>query len=105
MHGLRGCPIPGIVGSCRRASLVGHREDVAVMVVGVQDRLRCGALGHGPIQEVSVDVIYANGDRAVPVRYGRYSSVSGVVVRCDFRKVVRVASRFAGSAACTDQAD
>ena len=38
-NGLRGCPIPGIVGPCRRAGPVGHGQDVAVMVVGVRDRL------------------------------------------------------------------
>lgn len=32
-----------------------------------------------------VDVVYAHGDRAVPVGYGGYSSVGGVGVRRDFR--------------------
>jgi len=72
------------------------------MVIGVCDRLRCGALGHGPAQEVTVDVVYANGDRAVPVRYGRYFSVGCVGVRRDFRKVIRVAARFAGSSSRSD---
>lgn len=52
-----------------------------------------------------MDVVYANGDRSVPVRNRRYSSVGGVGVRCDFRKVVHEASGFAGSSAHTDQAD
>ena len=56
-HGLRGRPVPGIVGPCRRTGTVGHREDVAVMVVGVRDRLRYGALGHGPAQETPLDVV------------------------------------------------
>ena len=75
------------------------------MVIGVRDRLRGGTLGHGPAQEVPVDVVYTDGDRSVPVRYGRYFSVGGVGVRCGFRKVVRVAARFAGSAFRPDQAD
>jgi len=104
-HGLGGRTVPGIVGPCRRAGPVRHRQDVAVMVVGVRDRLRCGALGHGLAQEVPVDIVYADGDRAVPVRYGGYSSVGGVGVQCDFRKVVRIASRFAGSSSRPDQAD
>jgi len=52
-----------------------------------------------------VNIVDANGNRAVPVRYGRYSSVSGVGIRRDFRKVVCVASRFAGSSSRPDQAD
>jgi len=75
------------------------------MVVGVRDRLRYGALGHDLAQEISVDVVYADGDRSVPVGCGGNSSVGGVGVRCDFRKVVRVASRFAGSSSRPDQAD
>ena len=75
------------------------------MVVGVRDRLRDGALGHGPREEVPVDVVYANGDRSVPVGYGGYFSVSGVGIRRDFRKVVDEASRFAGSSSRADQAD
>ena len=75
------------------------------MVIGVRDRLRCGALGHGPAQEVPMDVVNAHGDRAVPVGYGGYSSVGGVGVRRDFREVVRVASRFAGFSSRPDQAD
>ena len=52
-----------------------------------------------------MDVVYANGDRSVPVRYGGYSSVGGIGVRCDFRKVVHEAAGFAGSSSRTDQAD
>ena len=52
-----------------------------------------------------MDVVYANGDRSVPVRNRRNSSVGGVGVRCDFRKVVHEASGFAGSSSRTDQAD
>ena len=52
-----------------------------------------------------MDVVYTNGDRAVPVRYGRYSSVGGVGIRRDFRKVVRIAAGFAGSPSRPDQAD
>ena len=52
-----------------------------------------------------MDVVYANGDRSVPVRNRRYSSVGGVGVRCDFRKVVHEASGFAGSSSRADQTD
>ena len=52
-----------------------------------------------------MDIVYANGDRSVPVRNRRNSSVGGVGVRCDFRKVVHEASRFAGSPSRPDQAD
>ena len=52
-----------------------------------------------------MDVVNADGDRAVPVRYGGYSSVGCVGVRRDFRKVIRVAARFAGSSSRPDQAD
>ena len=52
-----------------------------------------------------MDVVYANGDRSVPVRNRRYSSVGGVGVRCDFRKVVHEASGFAGSSSRPDQTD
>jgi len=52
-----------------------------------------------------VDVVNADGDRAVPVCYGGYSSVGGVGVRRDFRKVVYEASGFAGSSSRPDQAD
>ena len=52
-----------------------------------------------------MDVVNAHGDRAVPVRYGGYSSVGGVGIRRDFRKVIRVAARFAGSSSRPDQAD
>ena len=47
-HGLRRCPVPGIVGPCRRAGPVGHRKDVAVAVVGIRDRLRYSAFGDRP---------------------------------------------------------
>ena len=52
-----------------------------------------------------MDVVYANGDRSVPVRNRRNSSVGGVGVRRYFRKVIRVAARFAGSSSRADQAD
>ena len=52
-----------------------------------------------------MDVVYTYGNRSVPVGCGGYSSVGGIGVRRDFRKVVHEAARFAGSSSRPDQAD
>jgi len=70
-----------------------------------EDGVGADDIGHGLAQVVPVDVIYADSDRAVPVGCGGYSSFGGISIRRDFREVVCIALRFAGSSSRPDQAD
>ena len=97
-NGLLDAAVKCVVDASRGAECIGHRKDVAVLVVGIGDFFRADGLA----QEIAVDVPLEYGCVAVGIPSGDIVSERVVGVGYDFCCVVYIRAGGSGSATGSD---